>query len=948
MKRHNYKIQRRGSNLISFAVMACSAFLVGAAYAAGPWYVDVNNPNAADTKVEGRGSEALPFKTIQAALDNSSFEVGDTVYVKPGIYNEGGKVDGLANSMSNRVYITKKVHLKATGNKSNTFIVGRHATTPVDDMDLGIGTDAIRCVCVKSASGTVIEGFTLMDGATASTNNCESARGGGIYVYSSPSPRNVYLVDCDVVNCMARAGGGMYGGVAVRCLFDRCGAWDTGAGFSSCWGFACVVTGCLNKYPVTYNVVAVNCTIALNKNGVLANSNTSAAYNCVIAGNEGFEYVGGKSSSIWENSTRTEDQGKYQVFSPATFDWRLVEGADAIGLGTTNWWSVLDGIPKDYLKYDYAKNEWMPDENGMVNAGAVQAVANAAAARIEFSDNVEIDGRVCTSSQWLCSDVWPVQYHVRPIAPEGSKFYCYSRPKLTDSNWEPTLVYPETNGTLRITPPPAASKESITYTAQYAGAEIWVDPSSAGSDIDGDGTETAPYQTLQKAVDSVETDYTIIHARRGEYASGGNIWSNLLCRVDFYTGKNDTHILLRAEEGPEVTAICGASDMTKLGDAGEPGCGPDAARCVLLGHYAAIQGFTLKGGRTLDREAVTYGDGSDYGKNGAAVYQNLNSFRPLGQILDCVVTNCIGVNSVMFWGYANRCRLVGNVSRSTLFNRGVQSACLVHNNTCLGYLNNNTYTFMSTFAENAKHADASEFINWYGASYVYDSVFVGGAVRRTAKADIGNFVWLQDSTANLTQTSVVEDPFLASPANGDFRPFFYSPVIGGCPTDGAFYAYVGSDFTGGPLAFTADGKLTAGCFQSGFPSAYVLTAADGSSVTNVLERGCVGLLDIPQSPSDSTSRWWKGSVELHEGSLDVHWGANDGYCSFSVSVAGTGTLAVMLDGDVLDEVSASDGAQTFRFTNGGNSHKLGFVFSGSGTGMLSEFQHHTSFRITVR
>ena len=34
MKRHNYKIQGVGGNLISFAVMACSAFLVGAAYAA--------------------------------------------------------------------------------------------------------------------------------------------------------------------------------------------------------------------------------------------------------------------------------------------------------------------------------------------------------------------------------------------------------------------------------------------------------------------------------------------------------------------------------------------------------------------------------------------------------------------------------------------------------------------------------------------------------------------------------------------------------------------------------------------------------------------------------------------------------------------------------------------------------------------------------------------------
>ena len=138
-------------------------------------------------------------------------------------------------------------------------------------------------------------------------------------------------------------------------------------------------------------------------------------------------------------------------------------------------------------------------------------------------------------------------------------------------------------------------------------------------------------------------------------------------------------------------------------------------------------------------------------------------------------------------------------------------------------------------------------------------------------------------------------------------------------------AYVGSDFTGGPLAFTADGKLTAGCFQSGFPSAYVLTAADGSSVTNVLEKGTSATLDIPQSPSVSTERWWKGAVELHEGSLDVHWGANDGYCSFSVSVVDAGTLTVTLDGDVLDEISTSDGTQTFRFTNGGNSHNLGFV-----------------------
>ena len=91
-----------------------AVFAAATVFAAGPWYVDVTHPNAADTNVEGRGTEALPFKTIQAALDNSSFESGDTVYVKPGIYKEGGKEDDSTTRMMNRVYITKDVVLKST------------------------------------------------------------------------------------------------------------------------------------------------------------------------------------------------------------------------------------------------------------------------------------------------------------------------------------------------------------------------------------------------------------------------------------------------------------------------------------------------------------------------------------------------------------------------------------------------------------------------------------------------------------------------------------------------------------------------------------------------------------------------------------------------------------------------------------------------------------------
>ncbi len=938
----------------TIVVVAMTAFAAvlgfGSAFAAGPWYVDRNNQNAADSLVEGRGTEALPFRTIQAAIDNPALEAGDTVYVKPGVYDEGGKVDA-TYGISNRVYIaTKSVLLKAKGKKSEVQIVGRHDPLMEDSGEYGCGTNTVRCICVNGAAGTVIEGFTLRDGATveSSRNANNYSRGGGLFVYGSS--KTVYLVDCVVSNCSARNGGGMYGGTAVRTMFSSCYGNTTGAGFDSAYVFSCVFTRCVGTYVHGFNgsAMSVNCTFVGNlANGILPNSASAKAYNALIAWNDGTEK---QTKAILENSTLTSTaaEGKCQVLSPVLDDYRPFSDATAVALGLASNTNILSdaGVPTGYLKCDFLGNEIVADGEGRINAGAVQSVAAAASARIEFSADAYIDGAFSKQGAWFCSDVWPVQYLVRPVVPDGATFYCYERPKLTDNNWDPTLVYPETNGTLRITPPPAESKSSMTYTAKYAAAEIWVDPSSAGSDADGDGTESAPYQTLQKAVDSVVSDYTIIHAKRGDYASGGNVWSNLLCRVDLYTGKNDMHILLRADEGPSATAICGASDPTTLDDAGEPGCGPAAARCVLLGRYAAVQGFTLKGGRTLDRDAVTEGGTSDSDKNGAATYQPFYASHSVGQILDCVVTNCVGVDSVMFWGCVNRCRLVGNVSRSSLFNRGVQSACLVHNNTCLGYLNNNAYTYMSSFAENAKHAAASEFINWYGASYVYDSVFLGGAVNRTAKADIGNFVWQQISTANLAPTSTNTDPLLADPARDDFRPFFFSPVIGGCQTGGAFYAYVGSDFSGGPLAFGADGKPSAGCFQSALPSAYVFVSGDGTATTNVLEREEAALLVISQDPG--ASRWWKGAVELHEGELDVVWEVRGNPSSFAASVAGEGTLTATLDGETLGEMTSSDGERSFSFGNSGPSRCLVFKFSGSGVARLSGFSNRRGFIITVR
>lgn len=71
----------------------------------------------------------------------------------------------------------------------------------------------------------------------------------------------------------------------------------------------------------------------------------------------------------------------------------------------------------------------------------------------------------------------------------------------------------------------------------------------------GCGTDEKPYNTLQKAVNMATNDWTLIHARRGEYNSGGNMVSNLYSRVDF-TQNPAFRVLLRTEYGPTSGIIC--------------------------------------------------------------------------------------------------------------------------------------------------------------------------------------------------------------------------------------------------------------------------------------------------------------------------------------------------------------------------------------------------------
>ena len=946
------------------------AFAATAVLAAGPWYVAKEDPNAADTLVEGRGTEALPFRTIQAALDNAAFEAGDTVYVKPGVYDEGMKKDNFSHSMTNRVFISKPVHLKAIGKKSDTVIAGHISE---QDPVTGCGTNSIRCVGIAAdATGTTIEGFTFRNGrSTDISNKINRAyrKGGGIYY--DGTDKGVTVVDCDFIDCRAPSGGAACRIVAIRCLVDSCNGWN-GAAFDGCHLFSCVVVGCwrLNDTESSYqgvisatsgDTIVVNTTFLLNSEYLFQaegkfGTNSFEVYNCVLAGNEArYKSPEDDRAATVSNSTKTATsaEGRFQVFSPGLGDFRLVSNATAIGLGLASWTNRLVEARVDpkYLTRDFLGAEIVPDADGKVNAGAVQAVAGPhASARLYFDAPAYVDGCLVSPNRWVYSEMWPIQYKVRPVVPEGKTFYSYYHTKVT-SDADIKHVYPLTNGVVYIVPPPVTDATSQTLEAKYAAAEIWVDPSSAGSDENGDGSAQAPYKTLQKAVDS-SVDYTIIHARRGDYDAGGRAVSNLLSRVDF-TGDTMLHVLLRAEEGPDVTAIVGASDSSTLSDSGEPGCGANAARCVRMARYNAIQGFTLKGGRTLDRNSESVSGGSstsDLVKDGAAVYGGVINDYESGQILDCVVTNCIGVNSIMHNVHMSRCRIVGCTAREFVVNKGSCVSSVVQGNICRGYFSSG-HSYMSTYVGNSKHPAWTEFINWSkdkGACPRY-SVFVGGNVGRKSPNDYGNYVWNQVATDNLSENSTEADPLLVDIANGDLRPFAFSPVVHGADPVGTFYKYVTSDFNGGPLAISADGRLSVGAFHNSLPSAYMLTATDGTSVTNALEIGSTGTLTFPANREGVTNPWWKGAVDLYEGDLEIAWGAKGSPCSFAATVSGEGTLTATLDGDALGSAVAADGTKTFEFMNDGQAVRtLKLSFAGRSSVRLSDFCNHMGFIMVVR
>ena len=850
---------------------------------AAEWFV---SPDGTDA--DGRGAEAEPFHTIQYAIGKAN--AGDTIVLLPGDYgaDQGTTTTTVSgNSSANRVVIDKTLTIIGRDGRDKTRIVGAWDTAEYTDRPYGFGSNAVRCVWIDStASGTRLEGITFYKGSvptyTSSSGGNTYGGGGGVLVNANDTTATI--IDCAFIDCQAFNGGGLCHSQqstnvkAVRCLFKRCRGSKYGSAMRGGSAYNCifddngrtrlksgeqmVISGQMGNDgsggAMSYPKYVVNCTFVNNDNIAIGTDNASSMriYNCIFA-NNGYvtASTGAKTARAFSTSatyancvsdistitandcTNVAFTTSSEVYSPFDGDYRLVSDASSLTSGSTTY---LSNIPEEFRDTDFCGNARTTDD--AVYCGAVQDVADAAASGVLLRrqnggtwivGGETNDVNACT---WKASEGWP--------APALVQFAPTSGVALVRYTMNSSPLWPRRDGSVWVAAEKAGAVSAVTpvTTANV----VWADPDS-GDDDTADGTEAAPYKTLQAAV-TAAADVSgggVVYAKAGDYAEGGTTALSLQSRVVFpSTLSGDLRIV--AVDGPEATFITGAADGSAT-----DGLGSGGVRCVAVlatgSNRAAVQGFTLRDGHTTSA--------SNAAGQGGALASFDSSSKDLGTawLLDCTVTNCAAARGVAFGGTLLRCRVAdcaatgsnngilrGATAVSSLFTgcgRG-SSGSSVNIVAAASYAWNCTFygNSIGTFYQSATAGLESGLRNCVSAARTSGSdlerstAFSAGWITNTVYESATSAT----TVANLGETVVCESPVrFIDGTGGDYR---LAPDSAGLALANANNMQSCMDVDGTPFTFDADtGAYQAGCFASrpasDFTTLYV-DAANGSDAND--------------------------------------------------------------------------------------------------------------------
>lgn len=838
-----------------FSAMVCLAAL--ASFGATEYFADaVNGNDAWDGTSAQRGTGSVgPKKTVQAAVDlavvGSTASAKNIVTLAPGDYDMGERSvtsDGVVTS--NRVVITAPIILRSAGGRGardTTRIVGRWDTSGESDTKFFMGPRAVRCVWVESnARGTRLEGLTFLHGAASwggdGLDHAHATGGGGV-AYNNYNNKDFYVIDCAFVGCIGTRGGGLYNGTAVRCYFTQCRASKFGTGARQISAYNCVFADNIQcpgasegGAALCYYKYVVNCTFV--GNGLWATSTADGGaqiLNCVAMLNASGNFSGVSPVNCVTSTSGLTANGcqaaiAREIFSPATGDYRLTEGAASTQAGNMAW---VNDIPAEFRDTDYCGNPRTTD--GVVYCGAVQATAKSAGGSFlchpltayETSGLVAVNDHVCMLDLYEQGEAWPrvvkLSWQASP-GTDGSK-------GLIRFVHGANYIWPTTNDLAWVVAPQGANEQVKVY--QQTGPKVYVDPGERGSDGEThDGSAARPWKTLQKAV--AQTTRSLILAAPGDYNEGGEVAENLTNRVVVSTA---SELRILAVGGPSQTFITGAADTTTPIEGNAYGLGPAAVRCVAVksGCYAAFQGFTLRNGHSS--RGPNSGDNDVPEAHGAA-FNNASGTvnHKSGWLLDCVVTNCVGSRGcAAYGGICERTLFVDNTAtRLGVFRYPELHSCLVTGNrpAAREIAEDGTVVYNTTFVGNGACGIAN--------AYAYNCVSASNSKGDLTLNDIytyKNILYGRGAGSSSHAAELVQgDADFADAAAGDYRLLSVSRA---CNLGLLSQLRSAMDFTGRPFAPTADGRVDAGAFAERVVAVRVMPTAAGAADS-------VGVFRVPE------------------------------------------------------------------------------------------------------
>ena len=800
------------------------------------WWVDDDNYGGAIRD----GSEAHPFGSIHEAITNEACVAGDTIKVKPGIYDKDydertvSVKDG-DYQMRTRIWIDKKVDIVATGTKEETHIVGRWTSADEGGNDTyHAGPLAVKCIRVTTSGlNSTLTGFTIRDGASINVYSDYTFINGGAFGVESYD-KQFYVTDCVISNCVSRRwGGAACGGTLNRCRIFSCAASTRGSAFYNSYAINTLVAGCqlLDSDNSTLTLAyhegdkLVNCTFYGNES---AQVNSTNCFNCLFVGNLSVETNGTSvsASNVYASPGRDycNEPMEFPLVAPYFGDFHPVSGSVAIGAGDPSKLSTVT-LPSGTEICDLDGNP-IDTTAEHINAGAFQTAKTAperkyGAAFIEGL--VGIDGNPCTFNPLVYSDTWPTTIKVSPSKYRDNFCFSVTGDGLTGSSIVNSRFAGQ-DGYVAITLPYAQGSVQTNKVVD-ASYKIYVDAVYGDDDNDGKSPDKA-FKTLQKAVDSITSSVSAkrcVYVAEGDYNEGGALYRGVTNRICVSGVVRFMKFIATGDR--DKTIIRGAAAKNERNPEKYPGCGPDAIRCV--SHYLnssssiatlTFVGFTFADGHT-DCEQST----GDNNIGGAAFGRAGDGKTDCLQFIDCVFTNCYAQEGIASRARFSRCRFIDCGAGTRGFRYSVLDSCIIEKGN-FGKGVFGTYTK----ALNCSVADSN-------AMQPSD-----GSERFLLNCALGEGGVLESS--GKTWGSTAHSCF-ADAANGDFRFVSGSPALDATrrefPSSGDadwdtftkhFSDFASCGIDGSPYVFSG-GFPVAGAYVGWVPGVSLALDADSYSVT---------------------------------------------------------------------------------------------------------------------